>query len=583
MEYPFAAIICQPRLLLALKLLAVCPQLGGLLISGEKGTAKSTAARSLSTVLDSPYVNMPLGITEDRLLGTIDIEQLLESKTHSFSPGLMSKANGGILYVDEINLLPDRLVDVLLDASVSGVNYVERDGISHQHEAKFMLVGTMNKDEGELRPQLRDRFGLSLVVKAPTTPESRVEIVRERMSFQADKQAFIERYKDKQLSIKEHLATAKSILSEVVIPDNWQLYIAQNCIEENVEGLRADLTWYMASQAHAALHNRLIVEEQDVSAVKDLVLDHRRKEKTQNNQPPPPSSRKIFQRPPEKDSSENRQSQQLQQQMTGIQDSDNNPKPSNTQGSWGGIDAENILRMNNLSLDDHVNDIFRVIFKTKAHLSTQKRSHSTNHTKFKKNSYQKPLEFVGRSSKRSLQQKGFPGPINWHQSILKDIDFNELVFHHFEPPNPHHNLIILDTSASSVTKVSQSFSRQVLCLISQLSYLYRQKLAVLSFGQSSVQWLMTLQKPYKMISDFLPHIPFGGGTPLVEALGVAREFIRTHGSFRTFLVTDGRVNFKCAFQPWPQDMWVVDTESSKIPLGRSKTLAEQLGATYIKL
>ena len=582
MEYPFAAIIGQPRLLLALKLLAISPQLGGLLISGEKGTAKSTAARSLSTVLDSPYINMPLGITEDRLLGTIDIENLLQNKTHSFSPGLLSKAHGGILYVDEINLLPDRLVDVLLDTSVSGVNYVERDGISHQHDSKFILIGTMNADEGELRPQLKDRFGLSLSVNAPKDPNSRVDIVRERMSFEKDKKSFIEKYQDKQLSIREHLKKAKSILPNVSIPSEWQVMISQSCIDANVEGLRADLTWYAASQAHAALNHRILVEEQDVLAVKEFVLDHRRKDK-KTSEEPPPSPPKAFQRPPsQKPEKTQKQSQQnQQQQMNSFPDSHKNgSSDGHSQGSWGEMDAETTLNMNHDELDDTVVAVLQGIFDVRKTPSTNRHIGIESHFQEKTRSG-KPL--IDSLQVRSLGQAERSQAINWHQSILRNTNFNELVFHPTHSPMTESNLIILDTSGSATNKTSQSFSRQMVSLINQLSYLYRQKLAVLSFGQSSPRWLMTLQKPYKMVSDYLPQISFGGGTPLTEALSVARKFIATYGSFKTFLVTDGRIKNNVEIKPWPQKMWVIDTESSRIPLGRSKVLAEQLEATYIKL
>lgn len=201
--YPFSAIVGHDRLRLALLLCAVRPEIGGALIRGEKGTAKSTAVRGLAALLsvatgstETGLVELPLGATEDRVVGSLDLQRVMRDGEHAFSPGLLARAHGGVLYVDEVNLLHDHLVDILLDAAAMGRVHVERDGISHSHEARFVLIGTMNPEEGELRPQLLDRFGLTVDVQASRDIDVRVQVIRRRMAYEADPDAFVARYAD---------------------------------------------------------------------------------------------------------------------------------------------------------------------------------------------------------------------------------------------------------------------------------------------------------------------------------------------------------------------------------------------------
>ena len=201
--YPFSAIVGQDQLRLALLLCAVRPEIGGVLIRGEKGTAKSTAVRGLAALLSAVggsagstaagLVELPIGATEDRVIGSLDLQRVLRDGEHAFSPGLLARAHGGVLYVDEVNLLHDHLVDLLLDAAAMGRVHIERDGISHSHEARFVLIGTMNPEEGELRPQLLDRFGLTVDVHASRDVDVRSQVIRQRMAYEADPHAFADR------------------------------------------------------------------------------------------------------------------------------------------------------------------------------------------------------------------------------------------------------------------------------------------------------------------------------------------------------------------------------------------------------
>ena len=311
--YPFSAIVGSDDLALALVLTAVSPEIGGVLIRGEKGTAKSTAVRGLAGVLprqavvagcrfgcdpaaadpacpDGPHdaaaepatrparvVELPVGATEDRVVGSLDLRQALGHGVTAFEPGLLAAANRGILYVDEVNLLQDHLVDVLLDAAAMGRCTVERDGVSVSHQARIVLVGTMNPEEGELRPQLLDRFGLAVDVAAPREPAARAEVVRRRLAHDADPGAFVSRFAPDEDALRSRIAEARSRLSEVALPDSMLTLIAEVCAAFEVDGLRADIVTARAAIAHAAWAGRPAVTRADIRAAGRLALPHRRR------------------------------------------------------------------------------------------------------------------------------------------------------------------------------------------------------------------------------------------------------------------------------------------------------------------
>jgi magnesium chelatase subunit D len=315
--FPFTAIVGQEPMKRALVLNAIYPAIGGVLIAGEKGTAKSTAVRALATLLpeiavvaDCAYscdpdrpdescvtcrerrtrgeslpvttrrvrmVELPVGATEDRMLGTIDIEAALQDGTYRFEPGLLAAAHRGILYVDEVNLLPDHLVDALLDVAASGVNVVEREGISFAHPARFILVGTMNPEEGELRPQLLDRFGITAEVLALHDPELRYEVVRRRLAFERDSGGFRHVWEAGEQQEAERIRRAAAGLSQVQLDEGLARSIADICAGAGVDGLRGDLVIHKAAVALAAYAGRTQVIEDDVQEAVVLALSHRRR------------------------------------------------------------------------------------------------------------------------------------------------------------------------------------------------------------------------------------------------------------------------------------------------------------------
>lgn len=308
-NFPFAAIIGQEEMKLALQLNIVDPKIGGVMIMGDRGTGKSTTIRALADLLPAiaiikndpfntdplalakdisglikeyevekikiPMVELPLGATEDRVCGTINLKEILSGGNNSFEPGLLARANRGLLYVDEINLLDDHLVDVLLDSAASGWNTVEREGISIKHPAKFILIGSGNPEEGELRPQLLDRFGMHAEIGTIREPALRVKIVEERISFDKSPEFWYRKYEVEQLVIQERIEKAQNLLEKVTIREDFQLKISQVCSELEVEGLRGDLVSTRAAKALAALENRTEVTLEDIRRTIVLCLRHR--------------------------------------------------------------------------------------------------------------------------------------------------------------------------------------------------------------------------------------------------------------------------------------------------------------------
>lgn len=313
--FPFTAIVGQEEMKLALLLNIIDPKIGGVMIMGDRGTGKSTTIRALADLLpeievvaDDPFnshpsdpelmgdsvrsaieqgasvpvvqkkvvmVDLPLGATEDRVCGTIDIEKALSEGVKAFEPGLLAKANRGILYVDEVNLLDDHLVDVLLDSAASGWNTVEREGISVRHPARFVLVGSGNPEEGELRPQLLDRFGMHAEIRTVKEPALRVQIVEQRTEFDQDPLPFLEKYQPQQTALQTQIVEAQQRLKSIDLDYDLRVKISQMCAELDVDGLRGDIVTNRAAKALAALEGRSEATVEDIRRIAPLCLRHR--------------------------------------------------------------------------------------------------------------------------------------------------------------------------------------------------------------------------------------------------------------------------------------------------------------------
>ncbi len=291
--FPFSALLGQDNLQRALLLAAIDPGIGGVLIEGPRGTAKSTSARALSELLPSgQFVTLPLGASEEQLIGTLDIEGALQKGEVKFAPGLLAKAHGGVLYVDEVNLLPDALVDQLLDVAASQINIIERDSISHTHAASFVLIGTMNREEGELRPQLLDRFGLALALDNFRDTAVRQQIVKARMAFDTDPLAFRRCFIEQQQSLSTAIERARANLSRLDFSDAVHARVSELCLAAYVDGVRADLVMLRAARALAALQDDDEITLAHLDAVAELALSHRRQVPPHSAPQSPPRTEK---------------------------------------------------------------------------------------------------------------------------------------------------------------------------------------------------------------------------------------------------------------------------------------------------
>ncbi|ROS04898.1 magnesium chelatase subunit D [Sinobacterium caligoides] len=579
-DYPFSAVVGQSPFKLALLLAAIEPAIGGVLISGPRGLAKSTLSRAVADILPSQnervpsFVTLPLGASEEMLVGSLDLQQVLDNKKVKFAPGLLAKAHGGVLYVDEVNLLADPLVDLLLDVAASGVNVVERDAISHSHAAKFMLLGTMNPDEGELRAQLQDRFGLCVELTNDYDPAQRVEIVRLRERFDGDPQQFLAHYADQQYSLAERLSEARSRVINVQCADALRLQIAERAIAAGVDGLRADIVWCRAAMAHAAWRKSSLVELVDIEAVEELVLCHRRQVITPPSPPSPPPFSKPKERPQERLQQQSQQ-QSLQQSpqqglSTGSQPdgSDLQGESDDASGEWGSMSLQ---RQVSLGVPVRIND------------DTFTRSSAA------------VADYVGRGKGASIggQRLGraISKRVDWPGSLRKSAGRwpPKLRCKPQRSGQSKLHLLLIDTSASVLLGQGLAVAKEAALAVMDKAYLRREQIALIGFGNESVETLLGRAKARKKCRDFIDNIEAGGGTPLRKMLQQAAAQLtlwlkKEPGLIcQSYLFTDGRSQQDFSSLALPAHCVVVDIEQSPVKRGRAESLAQALAADYMSL
>jgi magnesium chelatase subunit D len=590
--YPFSAIVGHDRLRLALLLCAVRPEIGGVLIRGEKGTAKSTAVRALAHVLaavdGASLVELPIGATEDRVVGSLDLQKVLRDGEHAFSPGLLARAHGGVLYVDEVNLLHDHLVDVILDAAAMGRVHVERDGVSHSHEARFVLIGTMNPEEGELRPQLLDRFGLTVDVRASRDIDVRAGVIRARMAFEADPVGFAHSYAEADTELVRHVAAARASVESVCLPDNELRRIAALCAAFDVDGMRADLVIARTAVAHAAWRGVDVVGEEDIRVAAELALPHRRR-------------RDPFDDPGlDPDMLDDAMAQ------AGESADDREPDPHPDPPSGGGESesgSENPVPQHNSSSLSRPSTAPSPVFRTRALVvpgvgegAPGRRSRARNRTGKAVSATAEPgaghgvhvfgtlLATAGRQRHPGRPR---PQPDDVRRAIREGREGNLVIF-------------VVDASGSMAARDRMSAVSGAALSLLRDAYQRRDKVAVITFRQQDAQLLLPPTSSVHIAGRRLAQFDTGGRTPLAQGLLAARDVVvreKTRDRARRSLVvvlTDGRATggpdplgrarvAAARLVAEGAAAVVVDCETSHVRLGLAEQLAGYLGAPAVRL
>ncbi len=540
--FPFAALVGLEPLKIALQLAAIDPHLS-VLVRGDKGTGKSTAARALRDLLadGAPFVNLPLGATEDRLLGGLDLERALRGEP-ALKPGLVAEAHGGVLYVDEVNLLPDHLADALLDAVASGFHVAEREGFSAVQEASFVLVGSMNPEEGDLRPQLTDRFALAVEVKAPSDPAERRIVLERRLGFDESPAAFAMEWTDAQEALARRIREARSRFASVSCPKEMLERIATLVAEQGVASLRADLAVVRASRALAALEGASEISEAQVETVLPLVLSHR-VAPGRTSQPPPSSASPSSEREAEK----------------------GNP----------GADRERVFSPRAI-------DAPRLVISGAGEGASRSASGLERGPVIGARRAEEPREVDARASVvHSLTRTGSP--------TLRREDLHEK---RRAPRGGKRFLFVVDSSGShAVGERMRLVKGAVMALLDQ-SARRADEAAVVTFRGSAATLALAPTREFEDARAALAYVPTGGRTPLAHGLELAAKYVNE----RTVLVllTDGRANVPSGSgDPWADALraaasircpaLVVDSESGPGASGRVRELANAMGASHLSL
>lgn len=592
--FPFSAIVGQPTMRLALLLVAIQPRIGGVLIRGEKGTAKSTVVRALARALPTGRMRtLALSATEDRLVGGLDLEATLTTGSPVFQPGLLSDADGGIVYVDEVNLLDDHLANLVLDAAASGVVTTEREGFSVSMPSRFALVGTMNPEEGQLGAQLLDRFGLCVDVVAEHGLEERIEILRRRLAHDANPAEFIDSWAQQEASLAQRLAAARTAVGEVEVPAHIVSSIAGRCREAGTAGHRADLALTLAAQAHAAWQGRVVVTEEDVELVAELALVHRRRDQEPPDPPPPPSPT-----PPAEDPSREEPPETDNEQPDPPEEPEIGPDPSEELVSE--IGASFKVRPL-ISTQDRV--ARSSSGRRRLTISADQRGHQIG-SRLSAHPEDLALDATLRAAAVHQRRRRLglaPGDGREHLAILVERgDWRRRVRMR---RTGSVVVLVVDASASMGARNRMVASKGAVLSLLLDAYVKRDQVALVSFRRAGAEVLVPPTSSVEMAERRLREMPTGGRTPLASGLMAAHEVVRPlllkDPAIRPMVVvvTDGRGNvgldgtvsrnatdeairIATRLRAEQRISWViVDTEPTGVmSRGRAGDLAKALGA-----
>ncbi|SFM53575.1 putative cobaltochelatase [Thermodesulforhabdus norvegica] len=660
--YPFSAIVGQEKLKKALILCAINPAVGGLLIRGEKGTAKSTAVRSLAAILPKirvlegcpfscdpdnpsewcsgcrqlkppvpvvlkpiPVVTLPLNATEDRVVGSIDFERAIKTGERRFYPGVLARAHRGILYVDEINLLDDYIADLILDAAASGLNRVEREGISFVHPARFILVGTMNPEEGSIRPQLLDRFGVCVDVSGEKDLNRRVELMTLREEFDNDPESFNRRFEEDNRSLARKILAARELLSKVKTPDPIRKFISDLCLENNVAGHRADIVLEQAARALAAFKGRLNVTIEDVGEVAQMVLIHRRRESAPAPPAPAPRENQEHERPDQK--AETRHQREPKEAVGEFDDAKSGRSPGKAESADGkqeqdespedhGAENEKVNHERIMERVFEIGETFRVrkISAPKDRLvrrgsgrrsrtrTAQRRGRYVRSSRLMSDGMDVALDATLRAAAPyQIHRRGQSiGELAVHLT-LQDIRHKIR-----EKRMGNFLLFVVDASGSMGAQGRMAATKGAIMSLLLDAYQKRDRVAMVCFRQKEAEVKLPPTSSVELAAKQLRELPVGGRTPLSAGLIKAHEVLRSvflkDPSARpiVIVVTDGRANVSVGEgkKPLEEALFVarkfaaddrvlpvvVDTEKSGVfRFGLARRLADVMNASYFRI
>ncbi|MBT3366607.1 MAG: VWA domain-containing protein [Nitrospina sp.] len=523
--FPFSAIVGQEKLKEALILNAINPSIGGVLIFGEKGTAKSTAVRGLKNILglntsnkDVPLVELPLSATEEMIVGTINIPDTLKTEKIQIEYGLLHKANNGIIYIDEVNLLEDHLVDVILDAAAMGVNRIEREGVSHEHPANFILVGTMNPEEGELRPQLLDRFGISAKITTETDIAIRKDIVCRRLEWEEEKQSFSDKWQPNEISIGESIEKAKQLLPKVVLSEKYLELAINIALQANVEGHRVDIIISKTAKTLTAYSGRLEVNEGDIYRAAEYALNHR----TDSLPTPPPDG-----------------NSQPDNQGDNLTNNEAKDKPSGSEPQ--SFQAEQSPATQNFETLDIITD------------TTNTNTHGKTLDKSQKVRRGKVIGSMDSNARAANQSEiaFFPSlvkGIRRGKKRLSEIDPNDLRFKRRISGRKELHVLVVDTSASMGTLQRLSYAKGLMQRILKNGYQKKNYVAVVGTQGNCAQVVLKPTRNFMKIDQVMDSIKAKGKTPLLHAIDSALNLVESFHKQNKFLtnllvvISDGRIN-----------------------------------------
>ena len=612
-RYPFAAIVGQAQVKNALIYNLINPKIGGVLLCGEKGTAKSTIVRGLAALTNQQVVDLPLNITEDMLVGSIDFERAVHDGIRSFSDGVLSRADGNILYVDEVNLLPDSIVSTLICAAANEENLVEREGISHRHSCKFVLVGTMNPEEGKLRPQFLDRFGLYVDVVGEQDLAVRTQIIRNRMEYERDPAAFCEKWLQETQQLQHKIQQAKQLLDSISIEPAIRTLAAKYARQANCEGNRCELVLVQTAAAVAAWNGREYIKADDMKEAAIYVLPHRRKE-NQPQEEPPKNDERQNQKPEgnQDDSSNNKpdhtdnladsrqESPQMEEQDGNDGDEMDVPPPGQTEGE---SPEEQLIEGEEVHLISALPTIPRDrLFrqgsgrrsKTKSGTSKGRYAGFTQTPK----PHQKDLALDATLRAAAPYQKS-----RSHDLCAVALTDSDLRYKVRENHVGATIVFVVDASGSMGARKRMKETKEAILSMLLDSYQKRDKIGLVAFRRDGAQTLLDITASVDLAEKKLQSLPTGGRTPLAAGLYQAWQLLRARKLKdpdmlpMIVLVTDGRANRSL----WTEDpvadalkaaaliqqdgihSVVIDTEKEFISLHIAQQVAEVMKAAYHKV